>query len=221
MKKTLFTLVTCVCLYFLCSAAAFANTVSVGLSATLASATSVSVVATEINSHLNTDPADDTWGTPVTISSGSNASGTLNFANHPMVEDPTYHFFSTGYYYAIEVAPVAGGWAGPTAISYIAGANDIGQHATIAFAKCVYNPAAPSQPNEVNISASTPMTTKYSLNAIPASLRSIPVSNISGGWLRMYVGIASDGTISGVTPFTAATPSGTYTGTLTISYTGA
>lgn len=221
MKKTLFTLVTCVCVYFLCSAVASANTVGVGLSATLASATSVSVVATEINSHLNTNPADDTWGTPVTISSGATTNGTLNFNGHSMVEDSTYHFFSTGYYYAIEVAPVAGGWAGPTAISYTAGANDIGQHATVAFAKCIYNPVAPTHPNEVDLSASTPMTTKYSLNSLPASLRSIPVSTITGGWLRMYLGIASDSTVSGVTPFTAASPAGTFTGTLTISYTGA
>jgi len=221
MKKTLFTLVTCVCIYFLCSAVAFANTVSVGLSATLASATTVSVVSTEINSHLNTDPADDTWGTPVTISTGTTTSGTLNFNAHSMVENSTYHFFSTGYYYAIEVAPVAGGWAGPIAIGYTAGANDIGQHATIAFAKCVYNAATPTKPDEVDISASTPRATKYSLNSIPASLRSIPVSNISGGWLRMYAGIATDSTVSGVTPFTAATPAGTFTGTLTISYTGA
>ena len=48
MKKTLFTLVTCVCVYFLCFGVAFANTVSVGLSATLAGATGVSVVYTEI-----------------------------------------------------------------------------------------------------------------------------------------------------------------------------
>jgi len=220
MKKTLFTLVTCACVYFLCSAAAFANIVGVGLSANLTSATTVSVVATEINSHLNTDPADDTWGTPVTISSGTTTNGTLNFAGHSMVEDPTYHFFTTGYYYAIEVAPVAGGWSGPIALAYTAGSNDIGQHATIAFAKCVYNTTT-GKGVDNDLQASTPMTAKYSLNSLPAAVRSIPVTVITGGWLRMYVGLATDGTVTNVTPFTAGTPGGTYTGTLTITYTGA
>ena len=219
MKKTFFTLVTCVCVYFLCSAVAFANTVSVGLSATLDAATGVSVVYTEI--QKSTTGGNDSWGTLVTVSSGTTTSGTINFSSHSMVLDPTYKFYSTGYYYAVEVAPVGGGWSGPIALSYTAGANDIGQHANIAFAKCVYNPAVPGTPNEVNLSASTPTTTKYSLNSLPASLRSIPVSTITGGWLRMYLGLASDGTVSGVTPFTAATPAGTFTGTLTISYTGA
>ena len=218
MKKTFFTLVTSVCVYFLCSAVAFANTVSVGLSATLAAATGVSVVSTEINTHLNTDINDDTWGTPVTISSGTTTSGTINFSSHSMVLDPTYKFYSTGYYYAVEVAPVGGGWSGPISISYTPGATDIGQHASIAFAKCVYN-AATGLGTDADLQASTPRTTKYSLNSIPASLRSIPVPIITGGWLRMYVGIATDSTISGVSPFTAATPAGTYTGTLTVSYT--
>jgi len=191
---------------------AFANSVNVGMSVNFAAGTTVEVKSSEINSNNTTTPTDDTWGTTTTISSGGSTSGTINFSSRPLVKNPTFNFYSTGYYYAVDVAPLGGGWGGPVTLSYTPGTPDIADHAVITLTKAVYVSATSS--------TDTPFTAKLALDNLPAS---VPVSSVSGGWLRMYLGLATGDTGEpvGVTPFTGASPAGTYSGTLTISYTGA
>ncbi|OGX18776.1 MAG: hypothetical protein A3K83_02405 [Omnitrophica WOR_2 bacterium RBG_13_44_8b] len=212
MRKLSTGLLIVVCATLLACSAAFANSVNVGMSVNFAAGTSVEVKSSEINSNNTTAPADDTWGTTTTISSGGNASGTINFSNRPLIKNPTFNFYSTGYYYAVDVAPLGGGWGGPVTLSYTPGTPDIADHAIITLAKAVF--VTPTQ------STDTAFTGKLALDNLPSS---VAVASVSGGWLRMFIGLATGdtGEPAGVTPFTGATPAGTYTGTLTISYTGA
>lgn len=190
---------------FACSAA-FANSVLLGVQVTMPTGTTINVKLVEIQS---VEDDDDIWGTAVDITTGG---GTANFDNHAMVAT-TDGVYLTGYYYALEIAPVGGGWSGSgITFTYSGGANNIGLHSTATLVECVYTgPTTPPDENDIAV---------YGLHQMN---RTVPITSYEDGWMRIYLGLATGEEASGlgVTPFTAATPAGLYSGSLTISYTGA
>lgn len=178
-----------------------ANTVDVGMQVTMAAATSVQVTITEIKA---VEGSDDIWGSSQSYTSGS---ALINFDNHSLVESGG--ILTTGYYYAIDIGPVGGGWVAeaPVYLTYTSGSPDIADHATATVVRAVYQ--ADDEDPEVKDMR---------------SLSTVPYSKFSSGWLRLYIGLATgsddEQSLTNVSPITSATPAGTYTGTLRITYTG-
>ena len=210
-KKSSLSLLIAVSASLLLCVGAFANSVNVGLSVTMPGSNSIIVKLTEVDSNGTATPTDDIWGTSTDITAG----GSINFtATHPMILNTTTGVYSTGYYYVLDVSPGSGGWSGSTGVvmSYISGTPDIADHSVATLVKAVY--VSPTQTTETPIGAG-----KYKFTNIPGA---VSVGTLQGGWLRVYVGLSTGeaGEPTGVTPFTAASASGTYSGTLTLTYTG-
>ncbi len=208
MRKSISKLSTiaAVLVIFVCQTA-FANSVLIGVQVTMPSSTGITVKMTEVKSDGNV------WGITEDITA---SGGTINFDNHPMVVTDE-GVYLTGYYYVLDIAPAGGGWAGSgVTFSYSAGINDIGLHSKATLVECVYT-APDTKPDENDIAT-------YGLHDMN---RTIPITSYDEGWLRVYIGLSTGQKTGkeseeglGITPFTAATPAGLYSGSLTISYTG-
>lgn len=213
-----FILVAALC--FLFGISVFANSVDFGLEVDMPRATSIKATLSEIDSAGTETPDDDTW-----VEIGQYESGTVPIdftgGGHTMEEqfDPqgeSLGIFLTGFYYAVDVTPVGGGWdpsnVGLT-LAYAPGAKDFADHATAGLVRIIYDPDT-----GLGVHAGGVEATLYNLRSLPSL---VPYSYVEEGWLRIYIGLATGSDAEeafGVTPFTAATEVGEYTGTLTISY---
>lgn len=212
-----FILVAALCFLFGISVFAQQN-VNFALDADMPRATSIKATLSEIRS---VESGDDAW-----TEIGEYESGTVPIdftgGQHPLVEQfdqqgESLGIFLTGFYYAIDVTPVGGGWdpsnVGLNLTYAEPGPNNLADHATAGLVRIIYDPAT-----DKGVHAGGVEATLYNLRSLPSL---VPYSYVEEGWLRIYIGLATGSdaeTALEVTPFTAATEVGEYTGTLTISY---
>ena len=142
--------------------------------------------------------------------------GTLTF-------NSTNQIYQPNHYFSIDVAPISGAGAPDTTITYTEGTNPngttngLGMKTTATFDKEVY----------VNSTTNTETLLsegKKRLIDLATPGLHVPYTEVSGGWLRVYVGVwvgstASPADPSNGQPFSNADQAGTYTGTLLISAT--
>ena len=182
-----------------------ANNVGVGFTAGMPAATSIEVSATPIDSKGTAVPTDDTWGT----TTKSTSAISLDFETSTLTVNPDTGVYGSQYYYALEVGSVGGAWSGPVSVSYAAGTNDLALHATATVQLMTY--VADDDPTSTDVE-------KVRLD----NISDLSVAQLTGHWPRIYIGLANgdEPAALNVEPFTAASTPGTYTGTLTFTYTG-
>ena len=192
------------------SSMADANNLVIDLKVEMKSAYSISAKLVEIESVKDDK---DIWG----LTQNVTGTATLNFTKSGRdLEKTTDGVYLTGYYYALEVSPVGGGWTGTQGINigYSGDTNkNIADHATMTLVRAEYT-GLDTDPDEIDL--------YRRVRFDHAAASNIPTSDLIGGWLRVYLGLATGETDepSDVTPFTDGTEAGTYSGTLTLSYTG-
>ncbi len=181
-----------------------ANDIDVTLQVTMKTANSITAKLIEIESVKD---SDDIWGVATDVS----GTALINFTKPGRtLTKTTDGVYLTGYYYALEISPVGGGWTGTGVdLTYFDGDPDIASHATMTVVRAEYT-GPDTDPNEIKLHE------KVKLQTIP-----INTADLVGGWLRIYLGLSTgESDPAGVTPLTDGTAAGTYSGTLRISYTG-
>ena len=183
-----------------------ANNVGVGFTAAMPSATSIEVAATPIDSKGTATATDDTWGT----TTKSTSAISLDFETATLTVNPATGVYGSQYYYALEIGSVGGAWSGPVTVSYTAGANNLALHATATVQLMTFNPTGDPTATDVE-------TVRLD------GISTLSLSQLTGHWPRIYIGLANgdEPAALSVEPFTAASAPGSYTGTLTFTYTGA
>jgi hypothetical protein len=131
--------------------------------------------------------------------------------------DATYSIWRAPNYFALEVGSV--GVSNPTiTVNYVDGSRPslqlvgLGEKANVTYFKMTKNGTADVQ---------TAMSSHAAKKLNDVVNESITSADLGTGWLRMYVGLSDGSTGTPGAPFTPADKTGTYTGTLTISATGA
>ena len=186
------------------------------VSAAVPLATGVGFTVYQVNSATNAF---------TTLAAGTTALnfGTLTYTNVGTVATPSYIFLPTNYY-ALDIAVVGGAGAPTTSVTYTdasvptGATSSLGYKGTVMFVKETYT-SATTNPAETAIAG----ISKKRL--IDLSSFSIPAADVTGGWLRAYIGIWDGNTTqtyldpSNGVPFTAGDAAGSYTGTLTFTET--
>jgi hypothetical protein len=196
MKKCLAILLT----VFLCMA--FSTTVYAAASKTINVTASIPQMSGGLSVTVSKVRAsDDTW-----VQSDANLP--INFET--LTFDDTYKIFRASYYYAVDVG-----------ITDNSGTNWTITHTRTNFQKDASN----NLNNCVNVSFmkqvnDTTATQLQKLSYNNSNNVSFTKSQLSGGWLRIYYGIATgQGDASGVVPIGLDKPYGTYSGQVTITVT--
>ena len=197
------------------TAASMAST-TFTVSATVPAATGVGFTVSTVNATTNVFTAEPAGFSALNI-------GTLNYTNVGTTSAPSYIFLPS-IYYALDIAVTGGAGAPDTSVTYTDGAvptgaaSNLGVKGTVMFVKEVYT-SATTNPTESSIGI--PKKRFADL----ASAFAIPYTDVTGGWLRAYVGIWNGNTTqtfpdpANGQPFTAGDAAGTYTGTLTFTET--
>jgi len=203
-----------VCLFS--AAASWASTATFTVSATVPLATGVGFTVSQVNASTNVFTTEPQGFTNLDF-------GTLTYTNVGTASAPSYIFLPS-YYWAIDVAATGGSGAPDTTVTYTDGSHPsgatstLGVKGTVMFVKETYT-GATTPPNETAISG-LPKQRYIDLSSLH-----IPYTDVTGGWLRAYVGIWNGNTTqtypdpANGQPFTAADAAGTYTGTMTFTAT--
>lgn len=183
--------------------------VNFAVTASVPQANGVSISAIEVNA------ADNKWGSEVNALD-FNVGGT-----NQLDYDSENGIWTSDHYYAINVGIVGGAGSISTNVKYVQGATPTGQTRGLGFkstAKFVKVAMVNNEESETDLSAGTRI-----LQSLVGSGVTVAQSDISGGYLRIYVGLydGADAAINGQggEPFTNADRPGTYNGTLTITST--
>lgn len=161
--------------------------------------------------------------------SWTSVSTTLNFGS--LTYDSENGIYLPGHYYVLEVAPQGGSGLPSVTATYTEGANPndsvskngLGWKATATFLKTVWVGPGPGDTQESPLSTHGPKKLLKDLS----SGEQILDSELTGGWLRIYVGVVSkDPDADYPDPgnaevFSNSDMPGAYDGTLHISVTGA
>lgn len=183
------------------------------ISATVPSATGVSMTVSSVDSTTNkftTEPSGFTALTfdPLTLSTSG----------------PTSGIFLPDHYWAIDVAVTGGAGTPQLQVQYTEGANPnggtvngLGTKSTATFAKEVYT-SATTPPTETIVAPSKVRLIDLTSNT------TIPSTEFSGGWARVYLGVWTGSTTapadpSNGKPFTTTDASGPYAGQFTLTAT--
>lgn len=204
MKKLLLGFLISVGVTFVGIAVNNAAQVSFTVSATIPAATGVSITATKITGT--------TWGSTVTA---------LDF--DPMTLDTDNGVWLPDHFFAIDVAATGGAGAPDVTAKYVEGSKPSGQTNGLGYkslATFVKVTGPDDDQTETQMTAHGP---KKPLKDLSGGGEQITDTEISGGFLRIYVGIFPgddpDVTAAGGEPFTNADQPGDYDGTLTITAT--
>lgn len=177
-----------------------------GASLCLAAATatrSVRATVPALNQALTLAVSRITPGTPDVWTPATE----LDFGT--LTHDATNHIFRAAVAYAIDVGVVdnANDWTithTRTSLKMDA-ANNLDDNVNVAFVKQTSDTAG-TELNKVSFGNS--------------NARSFTKSQLSGGWLRLYYGVAAgSGDATGVVPISETKPSGNYQGTVTLTLT--
>jgi hypothetical protein len=147
------------------------------------------------------------------------AGTSMSFGNLSLVSGTSngvpYSFFAPAFYYAVDVTSTGGGGKIDVGLSYAEGAKPTGQISGLGKKTSITYVKVP------NAGGAEVQLGKKVLSGLNAS-----VSNtaLTGGYFRAYVGVitnAGEADLAGQNPetFSTADISGTYAGTLTITYT--
>lgn len=165
------------------------------LTANVQPSTSIAINALRVNS--------DKTMTPLT-------STTLSFDT--MTFDTTYNVFMPDHSFAVDVSALGAGNV-TTVVTYTEGSKPVGALKGLGGAAYATFVKA--------VNASTPEV-KLASKALTALNQTITPAQITGGYLRVYLGISTgDATLepTGVAPFTALDKTGAYDGTVTFTVT--
>jgi len=217
MMLLLFTLISLPCL---------AQTVTA--SASMPTATGISISITPVDSKGTAESNDDVWGSPLT--SLTPDFGTLEEVSGTDAQGHSWVFFGSKTYFAIDIAWAGGAAPSAGTIQFTydpaasssppglpAGDNGLADRTTLTFAK-----------TELLVWPTTTLDTLLGLGKMKMSDlngTTVTSADIAGGWLRIYFGIATgDRTAippepAGTKTFSPADPAGTYTGVFTVSFT--
>ena len=183
-----------------------AATRSFTLTASVPSATGVSINAASIAA------ATSTW-----TALASNAT-TMSFDT--MTFNSTYGYWAPDHYFAVDVGTTGGSGNLTTVVTYTEGTN---QNAATGGHGLGYKGIA----TFMKVTGSGTSTTEASIAAhgkkrlIDLTGETVTPAQVSGGWLRVYLGIATGaaGEPTGAELFTNLDHSGAYTGTITFTST--
>ncbi|MCK5393495.1 MAG: hypothetical protein KAI91_04095 [Candidatus Omnitrophica bacterium] len=197
------TLVLGIALIFGVTALVNANEVNVVFQAEMPSATAIEVTVFPIEFTDDDIDFNDNW-----LEGEEGAAINVDFETDLTMNSET-GVYASGHYYAIEIGGNGGGWGGPIQVDYIAGTNDLALHATATVQLMTY--VADDDPTSTDVE-------KVRLD----NISDLSVAQLTGHWPRIYIGLANgdEPAALNVEPFTAASTPGTYTGTLTFTYTG-
>ncbi|MBN1914002.1 MAG: hypothetical protein JW788_06350 [Candidatus Omnitrophica bacterium] len=193
--------------------AAFALIYSVALAADLTTtlpAGSFSAKMSKITANPPYDGSTDTWGTAVPLA--NMAFGTLVELTDTLGTPLAIFAPSDNGYYAIDIGFGGGGGMStpPTVTVTYGGDLAMRQRVNTAYVQKQYGEATEA-----------PATKLYMTDAVPTFV-SQSASYQGGKWVRIYIGINTNwdsvADPSGNHVFTYATPSGTFSATMTISY---
>jgi hypothetical protein len=167
-------------------------------------------------------------GVGVTVSSVSSASnafttqpaGTTALSFDPMTFNTTNNIYLPNHYYALDFAVSGGSGSPDVTVSYNEGSNPngstngLGYKSTATFAKEVSNGTTNT---ETFLTAHGPKK-----RLIDLSGEHVGFTELTGGFLRMYLGVWTGSTTAPADPtngqpFTAADGAGTYTGSLVVT----
>jgi len=184
---------------FLSASALRADTTNFLVSASVPSATGVSISASSVNSATNVF-------TPV--------AGT-NLSFDPLTFDTTNQIYLPNHFFAIDVGSVGGAGSPNVTVSYTEGLNPnatgkgLGWHASATFVRV-------ETASEVPLTAHGPKKLLKDLTG-----ENITSAEATGGYLRIYTGINTGdaSTPTGGIPFTNGDNPGAYNGTLVVTAT--
>jgi hypothetical protein len=180
------------------------------VSATVPVATGISMTVSSVNSTTNaftTEPP-----------------GTTNLSFDTMTFDPTNHIYIPDHYFALDIGVTGGSGSPDTTVSYTEGANPnsssatdtngMGHKATATFAKEV---TSGSSTTETLLTAHGPKK-----RLIDLSGEHVTFSEVSGGFLRIYLGVWTGSTTNPADPtngepFSNADTAGLYNGSLLVT----
>ena len=151
--------------------------------------------------------------THVIISSTPVIGTALTFSD--MSYDQTNHIWTPPNYFSFDIANTGAGSPHVTVV-YADGGKPTGQtqglgyRATVVFRKVTWINAS--------LNAETPIAGHDKKALISVNDDFLPALT-TGGWFKMYIGIATDSTTTNASPFTNRDIPGTYTGTLTVTAT--
>ncbi|RLD13384.1 MAG: hypothetical protein DRI22_04330, partial [Caldiserica bacterium] len=194
--------------FFLISLCFAADTVNLSVSAQVPQAENLKLTLFKLDSQGTRNPGDDTgWNSPILPSSPEFA---INFGELELDED--LGIFTTNTYYALDCG-VDG--AGPWTIRHRVtsgfsgtGTDSLGDNIIVTFHKL-----------EKVGTAET--FTELEKTIIADSDRDFTSSDLAGGWLRIYYGIATGDPLAGepddAVPITTQETADTYTGTIEIT----
>jgi len=181
-----------------------ADTVDFIATVTVPAATGVSIVATEVDSVSNV------FGQQVSA---------LNF--DPMTFDSTNGIYLPDHYFVIDVGAVGGAGSPNVTVTYVEGAKPAGQTNGLGWksiATFVKITGSPGNEVQTDLTAHGPKKLLKDLSG-----ESILESEISGGFLRLFVGVFpgddQDIITAGGEVFSNADKAGTYNGTLSVTAT--
>ena len=184
-----------------------ANTQTINVTATVAAvANGLNVGISKIDSRGTCVATDDGW-----------TSGQANIAFGTLAWDPANSIFLNNYYYAVDVGVVDNSGAAWTITHTRGDFKNTGNTANLN--------------NNVNVTfmKQTDATTGTQLSKVSyASSNNVAYTKaqLSGGWLRVYYGIATGDVRAGCTdaggvePIALDKPAGAYSGTVTLTLTG-
>jgi len=189
---------------------AMAATTTFQVSAVMPAATGASAAVNKL-SACDTNGQNCTW-TP-------QAGTALGFGNLSLVSGTTngvaYSYFAPGYFYAIDVASTGGAGKLDITLSYADTAKPTGQTSGLGKKTSITYVKVPASGPEVQLG-------KKVLSALGTT--SISNTSLTGGYFRAYLGIVTnandtDLTGQGAETFSLSDVAGTYSGTLTVTYT--
>ncbi len=220
MKLGILSLAVCAGLSLLLCSVALAAPAPIAASTLLNVATDISAAVSQIDSKGTATPTDDTWAI---APGGALAFGTLSLKTGTDPMGRTWSVFLPQYYFAIDIGFPDGGMPSGKSIVVAYGSDvrppgatsGLGDKATITYCRTYF--AAPGD-WELNRTTDAVIEKKLLKDG-----NTVPTSAITGGWLRMYVGIVTlDPTAVPVDPagaqiFSPSDITGTYSGAVTIS----
>ncbi len=146
-------------------------------------------------------------------------STALSFGNLSLVSGTAngvaYSFFSPGYYYAIDVTSTGGGGKLDIGLSYAEVSKPAGQTGGLGKKTSITYVKVPTA------GGAEVVLGKKVLSGLNATVSN---TSLTGGYFRAYVGVITDAADTGLTGqgaeiFSTADVAGTYSGTLTVTYT--
>ncbi len=217
--KTLFKMGAALMMAALFAMPCFAQTTPVNyqVTATVPTQFGLIVSATSIDANGTPGPSDDIWGTPVP--NGNVSFGTLTLDTDNMV-------FISSSYYAVDVAIIANsGWTSllHSATSVTNGTDNLDNNINVTTIACSIvgtDECATSGTTAIDIQKLS-YTSAMSMTVTPVDVD----IDIAGQWLRIFYGLSSGNDPlnpqyddnPGVSPVPASQPSGSYTGTITLT----